>query len=142
MSIISCKDIEATAGLVFGDGGTWSQPTTFSIKSDNGGKIQNLTDVTSGIMLRLKWSRAPTRRRRSPLPLPPMPLPATMIILIPHHRRHVICFHGGGVGDDGEGPYLHWQREVVQQVVSDGIPWEYNPTTTRTRIKSGPHVNC
>jgi len=65
-----------------------------------------------------------------------------MIILIPHHRRHIICFRGGGVGDDGEGPYLHWQREVVQQVVSDGIPWEYNPPTTRTRIKSGPHVNC
>ena len=36
-------------------------------------------------------------------------------------------------------PYLHWQREAVQQAVSYGIPWEYNTPTTR--ITSGPRVN-
>jgi hypothetical protein len=131
-------------------------------KPDNGGEIQNLADVASGIMLHLKVVKSANEEKAIAVAAAADAIAdddditaadeagkGTQVLLLadgavasfwsPHHRRRLLCFGGGGVGDEGEGPYLHWQREAVQQAVSYGIPWEYNPPTTR--ITSDPCVN-
>jgi hypothetical protein len=135
-------------------------------KPNNGGEIQNLAVIASGIVLHLKLVKSANEEKVIAASATADAIAAattadnyitaankagkrTQVLLELtepyHHSGRLVtaisyfAFRGGGVGNEGEGPYHHWQCEAVQQVVSHGIHWEYNPPTTR--ITSGPRIN-
>ena len=120
-------------------------------KPYNGGKIQNLADVASGIMLRLKIVKSTAKEKAVSAATADNDITAdeggkgTQVLLELtepwHHIDRLVTGDAYFASVEAalklkEKDFFHWERKAVQLEVPNGGSWECHPPKARIEIDS------